>query len=170
MTEPNNDTNRTHEPSLRELTADLDGHRKWTEARLDGLISLINERDRRYEEAKVSNKQAVDAAFDAAKEAVGAALTSAKEAVAEAKRGQDEYNKLHNDLQRKQELLIKETLSRTEADQRFGQVLDKINDLRESRSGGMGRAAGSAATWATIALGISLVATVLGMLSYFATH
>jgi hypothetical protein len=146
---------RTHEPNLREVTAELDGLRdlvlskfETIATKFEGLDRFEVERDRRYEEAKLANKNAVDAAFAAA-----------KEAVAEAKRGQDAYNTQHNDLQRKQDDQRHEMITRTEADQRFRAVeekfdqykvdkerelkelRDRISDLQLSRSAGEGAGA-----------------------------
>lgn len=50
-----NENGRTHEPSLRELSAEFDGFRE-----------LMNERDCRYTERDLANKESVRKAFDAA--------------------------------------------------------------------------------------------------------
>lgn len=42
--------NRTHEPNLRELTAELDGHKEATRLQVEALYRLIEEKDRRYTE------------------------------------------------------------------------------------------------------------------------
>ena len=64
---------RTHEPSLRELTAQLDDLKELMTEKDKSLRDLVNERDRLY-----------TTQFRSAKEEVASALTSAKEAVVKA--------------------------------------------------------------------------------------
>ena len=71
---------RTHEPSLRELCAELDGFKK-----------LMDERDRRYSELDAANKAAVSTAMVAAEKAVGAALAAAEKASAKTEEALKEY-------------------------------------------------------------------------------
>jgi hypothetical protein len=116
------------------------------ETALHALEQLGLERDKRYEEGKKANKEAVDAAFASAEKAVAAALTSAKEAVVKQEQAQSAYNASHNDLLRKMDEQHKETLPRPEADVRFTRQDEKIEDLkkvvaalREERSASAGR-------------------------------
>jgi hypothetical protein len=61
---------RTHEPSLRELTSDLDGQRL-----------LMDERDRRYGVQFADAKEAVQSALIAQKELTSQAFLASKEAI-----------------------------------------------------------------------------------------
>src|ERR1700694_4964652 len=84
LSEGNESNGRTHEPSLREVTKELNGAKELLLSRIDALTQLLDERDRLYSERDDNRKTAVDAALAAAKEAVQAALLAAKEAVSKA--------------------------------------------------------------------------------------
>ena len=72
---------RTHEPSLRELTAELDGLRDVLRVQLERIDEKIDERDRRYGESFTASKDAVKAALDAQKELTAAAFAASREAI-----------------------------------------------------------------------------------------
>jgi hypothetical protein len=74
--EPSN--GRTHEPSLREVTAELDGLRDLIKSELKSIKEVMDERDHRYEDR-----------FTAMDEKTGLALTSSKEAVNKAEVAQE---------------------------------------------------------------------------------
>lgn len=78
------DNGRTHEPSLRELTAELDGERALRAAEIKRLEQVASERDNRYSER----------------------AASAEKAIVKAENAQTVYNAGHNDLLRNQERLI----------------------------------------------------------------
>jgi len=127
-----------HEPSLRELSRQI-----------DGIEALLNERDRRYDER----------------------FLSAKEAVAKAEAAQTAYNANHNDLTRKMDAQYAFMLSRTEADSRFHNHDEKIDEikkdlasLRESRSEGSGRR--EQTNW-LLTLAIGIIGLILGFLSRY---
>jgi hypothetical protein len=101
------------------------------ETAMRAIEELGRERDRRYEEGKKANKEAVDAAFASAEKAVAAALTSAKEAVFKQEQAQNQYNEAHNGLLRKIDEQHKETLPRPEAEVRFTRQDEKIEDLKK---------------------------------------
>jgi FAD/FMN-containing dehydrogenase len=125
--------------------------------RADQSIKAINdERDRLYKERDEARRTAVDAALAAAKAAVDAALIAVKEqtkasfeasekAIVKAEEAQKAYNASHNDLARKMDEQNKATMPRTESEARFRTLEEKINDLRESRSGDIGGAHGRGA-------------------------
>jgi hypothetical protein len=76
---PSEPTNgRTHEPSLREITAELDGLRDLIKSELKSIKEVMDERDHRYEDR-----------FTAMDEKTGLALTSSKEAVNKAEVAQE---------------------------------------------------------------------------------
>src|SRR5678815_2512757 len=67
------DGGRTHEPSLRELTAELDGVRAILSGEVRSINKVMDERDRRYEDR-----------FRAMDEKTSLALTSSEKAVTKA--------------------------------------------------------------------------------------
>jgi hypothetical protein len=146
---------RTHEPSLREITSQL-----------DGLKELMDERDRRYEER-----------FKAMDEKTGLALTSSEKAVTKAETATekrfDSVNEFRDTLRDQAALLMPrpETQALFKAYEEkienikttFQKSLDDhkgdINNLQQSRSeiGGKGKAlaelmAGAALLIAVVAL------------------
>ena len=127
-----------HQPNGREFDAARE-RIAVLETALTGLKELGEERDKRYGETHIADKEAVNAALAAAKEAVAAALAAAKEAVIKQEGSQTTYNASHNDLLKKMEQQYRDTLPRTEAEQRFSTLSDKINELRlwqSAREGG----------------------------------
>ena len=101
--------------TLRELAAKFLGFRE-----------LMAERDTRYQEK-----------FEAAEKFSGQVSSSALAAAQKAEQAQNAYNTMHNDLSRKNELMM----TRADADVRFANVEQKheelrreIISLRESRS------------------------------------
>lgn len=153
---------RTHEPSLREVTVEL-----------DGLVKLYEERDRRYEDRFKAQETAGDKALAAAEKLTAAAFAASKEAITKAEEAQRAYNVSHNDLIRKMDAMI----PRTEFDQRFRDAAERVDDLkkrydleiadlRESRSMGTGQASQRGAQqdfsrW-LIGLGIMTALSLLG--------
>jgi phosphopantetheinyl transferase (holo-ACP synthase) len=119
-------TERNHEPSLREVTVEIDGMQK-----------LYEERDKRYDERFKAQEIAVDKALISAKELTAAAFLASKEAIVKAEQAQLAYNVSHNDLIRKMDSMI----PRPEFDGRLSAITEKIDEakretasLRESRS------------------------------------
>jgi len=159
MTEPND--NRTHEPNLRELTAELDGRREGIGARLENVDTKFEtvetkfqandkldlERDKRYEQGRNSDAQAVSAAFAASEKAILKAEQTGKENDAK-----------NNEFRGQLTDQAATFMTRVEAEAQFrllGQRLDElktaviagdrenrdsIQNLRESRSEGTGAA------------------------------
>jgi predicted nucleic acid-binding Zn-ribbon protein len=128
--EPNG--TRTHEPSLRELTVDLDGLRDLLFEKIQSLKDIIDERDRLYKERDESRKTAVDAALAAAKEQNKQTFESSEKAIVKAEEGQRSYNTNHNDLAHKMDEQNKATMPRTETEARFHAMEEKISTLRDS--------------------------------------
>lgn len=167
------DRNHTPEPThrdlcseVRELRADLRGHKE-----------LMDERNRRYEQSFRESKEAVSAALQAAKEQTQAAFLASEKAIVKAEAAQNAYNTSHNDLLRKQELLV----PRIEMDSRFKsmdeKLLDsrkvddaqiksideKIGEIRKSRDVGEGRSGGIGA-FGVVLLGVGTFILGLGAL------
>jgi chromosome segregation ATPase len=144
------------------------------------LKNITDERDRLYKERDEARRTAVDAALAAAKAAVDAALIAVKEqtkasfeasekAIVKAEEAQKSYNQSHNDLARKMDEQNKATMPRTESESRFRTLEEKINDLRESRSGEVGGAHGRVAvkdeSRANLAAAIALLSLLLALVA-----
>lgn len=115
---------RTHEPSLREVVAELDGLRDLMKSEDRRLEQVMDERDARYMERS-----------NAAEKQVGVAFTASEKAAAKTEQAQDVYNRGHNDLLRKMDDQHKDTLPREEANAKFDSIGKEIQGLREFRSG-----------------------------------
>ncbi len=151
--EPMDDKNgRTHEPSLRELTAELDGLRRETAARFDGLAKIMDERDRRYQERAESGKTAVDAALKAADTFNTATFAASEKAVAKSEINAEKWRDNANEW--RGAMIDRETkfASRVEVDNEMKNVQKEIASLKETRS----QTTGTSITWSHIAQIITL--------------
>lgn len=117
---------RTHEPSLRELTTDLDGVKSLLLEKVSGLREIIDERDRLYKERSDSQKTALEAALAAANSKNEATGMASKEAIIKAENAQTAYNVSHNDLLKKQDAMM----PRTEVDRIVAGWQEKFEDMR----------------------------------------
>jgi hypothetical protein len=127
------DTNgRLHDPSLRELTAELDGLRELLLSKLDALNGKLDERDKLYTERDTSRRTAVEAALTAVKEQTKQSFDASEKAIVKAEDAQKSYNISHNDLARKMDDQNKATMPRTETESRFHAVEEKITALRDA--------------------------------------
>jgi len=178
---------RTHEPSLRELTAELDGLRELALAKLSGLREILDERDRLYKERDESRKTAVDAALQAAKEKTADAFLASEKAIVKAEDAQKEYNERSNEFRGTLEDQARTLLPRFEADSRFGAQDEKlealrkeVQSLRESRSEGSSARlavrevrtenAATSAQWVAVAsaivFGLGFVVSLVALIIY----
>jgi hypothetical protein len=145
VTAPENGNGRTHEPSLREVTADLDGQKVLMLALNKSLRDLMDERHNLYKERDESSKLAVKDALTAQDKLTTNAFAASKEAIAKSDNAQNSYNASHNDLLKKMDDQHKDTLPRNEAnekfkgyDEKFDNLRKDIQGLRESRSENLG--------------------------------
>lgn len=131
--------NRTHEPSLRELTAELDGVKELLIEKVEGLEKLLRESDRRYE-----------ANFEAMDEKTSLALASSKEAVNKAETATERRFESVNEFRKTLSEQANTFLPRLEYQSVHNGLVDKVDvmreslgkeiqSLRESRSEGGGR-------------------------------
>lgn len=149
-----NNGSRTHEPSLRELTAELDGLREVLLAKLEAAKEIFNERDKLYKERDESRRTMVDAALVAQKEQTKASFEASEKAIVKAEEAQKSYNQSHNDLVRKMDEQNKATMPRTETESRFRTLEEKINELRTGEARVIGRGMGVQTIWAYVAFAI----------------
>lgn len=103
-------------------------------AALEGFRALMDERDRRYDERDKrvdqgfrESKEAVSSALAAAKEQTSATFGASEKAITKAEDAQRAYNVGHNDLLRKQDLLV----PRLEWEGHNRAVDEKFIDLRQ---------------------------------------
>ncbi len=99
---------------------DCKPNRRNHDVELDAFRELMEERDRRYKSQ-----------FDAQERAVVAAFSAQKEAIQKAEAAQNSYNVGHNDLTRKMDSQYQQMLPRTEADNRFNSMSEKIEDVKK---------------------------------------
>jgi hypothetical protein len=186
MTIRDDNNGRTHDPSLRELTADLDGLRALIEAQLSAIHELLEERDKRYTERSEDQKSAITSALAAAKEQTRAAFEASERAITKSEEAQSQYNVRSNEFRdqlRDQATLL---MTRTEslamhrsADDKFVAfvvthekihegLLKEIAGLRESRSASGGVFQGIHAGWIVLMGAVALVAGVLSITTFLA--
>lgn len=111
---------RTHEPSLRETVAELDGLRDFLLVEIKSVRELVNERHERYKERDADRSKAVEAAFSASEKSNQKTETAQKD-----------YNVQHNDLIKKMDDQNKATIPRTECEARFIGIAEKIGNVHE---------------------------------------
>jgi hypothetical protein len=156
------DTNeRTHEPSLRELTSELDGARDVLAERIEALSKVGNERDRRYEDR-----------FKAMDEKTSLALTASEKAVTKAEvsteKRFDAVNEFRGTLSDQAATLLPraEASARfTSYDEKFEEMKKEIVSLRESRKGSEGISQGYKAGWGYVVGAVGLVLAVLSIVA-----
>lgn len=160
MPEPNANGARTHEPSLRELTGDLDGLREFLLSKLDAIKEILNERDKLYKERDDSRRTAVDAALAAAKEQTKASFDASEKAIVKAEEAQKSYNQTHNDLSRKLDEQNKNTIPRPEAESRFNSLEEKIGALQRGMIEMTGVHRGGEIAWGYVIASIMVILSV----------
>jgi multidrug efflux pump subunit AcrA (membrane-fusion protein) len=164
--EPNG--TRTHEPSLRELTADVDGVKELLISKIESLKELVNERDRLYKERDESRRTAVDAALAAAKENTASSFAASEKAIVKAENAQNDYNVRSNEFRGQLDDQAKRLIARTEVETMVKNLEEKINrididtrGLRESRSESLGGHSLKDDVRSNIAVIVSIIAVVV---------
>ncbi len=122
--------NRTHEPSLRELTAELDGLRGISVAETLALRDHVDTLDRLYTERDRARATAVDAALLAQEKLVNAAFAAAQKANDKYEEAQRDYNKRSNEFRGTLDDQAKLMLTRKEADEKYKTFDIKDEELR----------------------------------------
>jgi len=171
---------RTHEPNLRELTAELDGLRTLMNARLGAFEKLMDERNDWYGERDKDRQISVDKALTAAKELSSQASTASKEAVTKNETAQHEYNLRSNEFRGQLDDQAKRLIARTEVEallkamqERFEASIrnledkNSINDreirtVRENVGLTGGKSAGVEAMWNKIVQVLTLLGGIGG--------
>ena len=124
------------------------------------LVSLMEERDRRYTERAEAADKAVNAALAAAEKAVNAALAAAKEAqqanaiaLKEYKDGANEWRATVTDITARMPTNV-------EMDRRFDVVDEKIARLRAAEDKSTGKSVGLNAGWSYLIAAVALLVSV----------
>jgi hypothetical protein len=113
---PDTNGTRTHEPSLRELTAELDGAEQVLSEKISGLEKLAGERDRRYEDR-----------FKAMDEKTSLALNASEKAVTKAEVAQEKRFDNTNEWRAAMQDRDRNQMPRVEIEQRFGAMKAQQN-------------------------------------------
>ena len=176
LIEPNG--NRTHEPSLRELTAQLDDIKELLQVKHDALVQIVDERDRLYDVRFRAAEAAVGAALAAQEKGTNAAFNASEKAISKAEDAQREYNIRSNEFRGQLDDQAKTLMPRPETSALFKNMDDKVSNirnelnsridtsnkeiasLRESRSEGGGRSTGLQAMWGYILAALAIVGWV----------
>lgn len=156
--------NRTHEPSLRELTAELDGLREVLISKIDALKERMDDRDKVYRERDTDRKVAVDAALAAADRQTKASFEASEKAIVKAEEAQKAYNSAHNDLARKMDEQNKATMPRSETETRFSAIAEKVEEIRRTLAQGSGARDGGRMIKDETRGNIAIVVSVIGVL------
>jgi len=122
---------RTHEPSLRELTGQLDDLKELIQSELRGIREVMQERDRRYDAQFRNGEENVKAALAAAEKQTMAAFQASEKAIVKAEEAQKSYNQTHNDLSRKMDEQYKTMIPRQEAEKQFETWNSRLNDMKD---------------------------------------
>lgn len=169
---------RTHEPSLRELTAQLDDVKELMAVQFQALREVMSERDRRYDAQFKSAETAVSAALAAAEKQTTAAFSSSEKAIVKAEDAQKEYNLRSNEFRAQLKDQADRLITKDEANNRFKVQDEKIEvqrtdiaSLRESRSAGTGREAQTQSSQASLhlifgAVGMLIAIALFAMAAY----
>lgn len=123
---------------------------------------LMGERHERYKERDEARRTAVEAALIAVKDQTKAAFDASEKAIVKAEEAQKAYNASHNDLARKMEQQNQATMPRTETENRFKAMEEKVALLTGSFTAGTGHAQGAQSTRQESRANISLVVAVIG--------
>ena len=128
------DNGRTHEPSLRELTSDLNGLRQIMDAKIAGVSSTMDERDRRYEDR-----------FTAMDEKTSLALTASEKAVVKAETATEKRFDAVNEFRGTLSDQAMNLMPRGESNAKFEALEKEISQLKERLDKGAGNTEGSRA-------------------------
>jgi hypothetical protein len=128
MREPNG--GRTHEPSLRELTTDLDYLRELFTEKVDGLARLVDERDRHLAQRLHDRDNLFNGALKAVEEKTALALASSERAVTKSEIANDKRFDTVNEFRSSLSDQAATMLTRAEANAKFGSYEEKFDEIK----------------------------------------
>ncbi len=157
------DNGRTHEPSLRELTADLDGVKQLLIEKINSVITVADERDRRYEDR-----------FKATDEKTSLALAGSEKAVTKAEAATEKRFDAVNEFRGTLSDQAASLLPRAEAnanfrayDEKIEEMKKQISALRETQTKSMGEKDAQVGSRQQTNWGVTLAVTIgLGILAF----
>lgn len=129
------------------LKADISSVPSTADLTIEQLYTLINERDRQYQQRFEGQEKAVNAALIAAKEAVNAALAAAKEAVNKAETANEKRLDNQNEFRGQLKDQASTLLPRNEADIRFKAIESDLQRINNAVIAGTGRFEGVQWMW-----------------------
>lgn len=122
---------RKHEPSPRELVADIAATKELILEKFSAVRELVAAGDKLYQERYTAQKTAVDDALAAVKEQTTAQFAASEKAIVKAEESQKTYNQGHNNLSRKMEQQYATMVPQAEAQLKWNSVDKAIEDLRK---------------------------------------
>lgn len=130
---------------------------------IEQIYTLINERDRQYQQRFESQEKAVNAALIAAKEAVNAALSAAQTAVNKAEIANEKRLDNQNEFRGQLKDQAAQLMPRAEADAHFESIEKEMKRLSDTIIAGTGRFEGVQWLWGILgALGGGII-TIIGV-------
>lgn len=162
------DTNgRTHEPSLRELTGQLDDLKELLLAKHQSIIQVMDERDKLYTDRANSSKTAVDAALKAAETLTNASFAASEKAIGKADANAEKWRENANEWRAAMQDREVKFAARIEMDNEFKNLRAELASLKESRSQVTGRSEGNHAMWGYIIGAVSFILMLLSIAAVF---
>lgn len=128
-----------------------------TDAQIDHLREIMDERDRQYAQRFAAQQEALAAALNAQKEAVANALSAAKEAVNKA---EDAANKRFESVNEFRQTLTDQAATLVSKDS-FKALEDKVNSITARLDNTSASSAGASALWGYLLGGLGAVAIVV---------
>ena len=139
MAERDQNGTRTHEPSLRELSFDVDGCAKAITALRELLLAKIEAQaeaicaaDKRYEQRFIAQEGAVASALTAQEKAVQAALIAADRAVSKVETANEKRFENMNEFRAQLADQAAGFIQRSEASIRFDSVTERIESSKKT--------------------------------------
>lgn len=148
---------------LSRATADLKG---LLEQQLAAQSRLMDERDLRYDQRFRAQTEAVSTAMTAAEKAVAAALSAADRAVLKAENASEKRFEAVNEFRQSLNDMMTQLIPRSEADQRFDAMAEKIGTLQQRLDKAEGTGGGLRAGWGYLIGGVGLFSTIVGLLLF----
>ena len=138
MAERDQNGTRTHEPSLRELSFDVDGCakaitalRELLLAKIEAQADALNAADKRYEQRFIAQEGAVSSALVSQEKAVGAALIAADRAVSKVETANEKRFEAVNEFRAQLADQAAGFIPRNEANIRFDSVTERVESSKK---------------------------------------
>jgi hypothetical protein len=153
---------RTHEPSLREVVAQLDGLKELMQAEFEAVKLLANERDRLYKERAENSEKSVTIALQAQKIMTEAAFASADKAVTKADAAAEKRFDAVNEFREQLSDQAAAFLPRAEFAVQHKSMEDKILSLQQAQSSVEGKEKGISAMTVTLLSVCGIASAIFG--------